>query len=313
MTTPTAVNRRTPLQRTLREIFADRQLYLMILPGIAFIFIFSYMPMYGIVLAFKNFQPRMGIMGSPWIGMDNFTRFFSRADSWYTIQNTLIIGITNLIIGFPIPIILALMLNELRNRKYKRIVQSVLYLPHFISWVILFSLMYSLFSMTAGIVNRVILSMGGKVINLIADPSKFRAMVYGTSIWKGAGWGTIIYMAAISGVDPEMYEAATLDGANRFHQVRYITLPAIMFSVTTLLILNVGSILGANFDQIMNLRTDPTMRVSQVIDTYVYDMGVTKGQFGFAAAIGLFQQVINCILLFTSNFVVKKMTGDGFF
>ena len=300
-------------RRTWRAILADRQLYLMILPGLLFVFVFSYMPMYGLVLAFKTFKPKLGILGSPWCGWENFQRFFFKSDAGYTIFNTLQIGFCNLLIGFPVPILLSLLLNELHRKAFKRTVQSILYLPHFVSWVVIFSLLYSLFSTTAGIINRMIVGMGGSAVNLLSDPAKFKGLVYLTSIWKGAGWGTIIYMAAIAGVDPQMYEAATIDGANRFQQCLHVTLPAIAFSITTMLILNAGSVLGANFDQIMNLRTDPTMRVSQIIDTYVYDMGVSKGQYGLSTAIGLFQQVINCFLLFLSNAFVKRLNGEGFF
>ncbi|MDI9521451.1 MAG: ABC transporter permease subunit [Bacillota bacterium] len=299
--------------RLLADLSKDRYKYLLIAPGILSVFLFNYLPMYGIVLAFKDFKARLGILASPWNGWTNFTRFFGKSISTEVILNTLHIGVVQLLVSFPVPIILALLMNELRSKRFRRTVQSVLYLPHFVSWIVIYSLLYSLFSVTSGIVNKIILSMGGNAFNLLSDPNKFRPLLYGSNVWKEAGWGTIIYMAAIAGIDQEMYEAAYLDGANRWQQVLYITLPSIMFSVMTLLILNVGSILGNNFDQIMNLRTAPTMAVSNVIDTYVYDMGVTQGQFGLSTAIGLFQQVVNCILLFTTNSIVKRMTGEGFF
>lgn len=297
-----------------RDIKRDKYMYLLIIPGILVVFIFSYMPMYGIVLAFKDYKIKSGILFSQWAGLENFTRFFGRSTSKHVILNTLFIGVTQLLITFPVPILLALLLNELKSNKFRRVTQSVIYLPHFISWVIMYSLLFSLFSITSGAVNRLLISIGLSPINLLSDPNMFYGMLYGTSIWKEAGWGTIIFMAAIAGIDQEMYEAAYLDGANRFQQCLYITLPAITFSITTMLILNVGSIMGANFDQIMNLRTDATKTtVAQVIDTYIYDMGVSKGEYDLSTAIGLFQQVINCILLFFSNFAVKKMSGEGFF
>lgn len=300
-----------PLMRDLKR---TKGKYLMILPGLIFVFVFSYMPMYGIILAFKTYKVKSGIMFSAWCGMENFTRFFSRDIAWSVIGNTLFIGVTQLLITFPIPIILALLLNELHNKKFKKSVQSVIYLPHFVSWIIMYSLMFSLFSITGGAVNKLLISMGLNPINLMSNPDSFYGMLYGTSIWKEAGWGTIIYIAAITGVDAELYEAARMDGANRLQQCFYITLPCIAFSITTMLILNVGSVMGANFDQIMNLRTDATATtVAQVIDTYVYDMGVSKGQYDLSTAIGLFQQAVNCILVFGSNFVVKKMSGEGFF
>lgn len=266
------------------------------------------------ILAFKDYKVKAGILFSQWCGLDNFTRFFGRAVAGQIIGNTLFIGVTQLLITFPVPILLALLLNELKSNSYRRVVQTIIYLPHFISWVIMYSLLFSLFSITSGLVNKILISMGLNPINLLSDPNMFYPMLYITSIWKEAGWGTIIYMAAIAGVDQEMYEAAYLDGANRLQQVWYITLPAIAFSVTTMLILNVGSVMGANFDQIMNLRTAATeTTVARVIDTYVYDMGVSKGEYDLSTAIGLFQQIVNCILLFSSNFIVNKINGEGFF
>ena len=297
-----------------KDLLRDKFLYLMILPGILTVFVFSYMPMYGIVLAFKDYKIKSGIMFSQWCGLENFSRFFQRSVAKDVILNTLLIGVTQLLITFPVPIILALLLNELKSNKFRRVTQSIIYLPHFISWIIMFSLLFSLFSITSGAVNRLLMSVGLPTIDLLSNPDNFYGMLYGTSIWKEAGWGTIIYMAAIAGVDQEMYEAAHLDGATKWQQCIYITLPAIAFAVTTMLILSVGSVLGANFDQIMNLRTDATRStVAQVIDTYIYDMGVDKGEYDLSTAIGLFQQVVNCILLFSSNFVVKKMSGEGFF
>lgn len=297
-----------------RDLYKDRYRYMLILPGLIVVFVFSYMPMYGIVLAFKNYKIKSGIIFSQWVGMFHFERFFKTPVAGDVIRNTLFIGITQLMITFPVPIILALLMNELRRPSFRRTVQTVVYLPHFISWVIMYSLMYSLFSITSGLVNKLLISVGYNTINILSDPGKFYGMLYVSSIWKEAGWGTIIYMAAIAGVDQEMYEAAYLDGANRFQQCIHITLPSIAFSITTMLILNVGSVMGANFDQIMNLRNAATQTtVAQVIDTYVYDMGVGKGQYDLSTAIGLFQQVVNCILLFASNFVVKRMSGEGFF
>lgn len=296
-----------------RDLVRDKWTYLMILPGLLFVFVFSYMPMYGIILAFKEYKIKSGIMFSSWIGLENFTRFFGRSVAANVVLNTLFIGVTQLLITFPIPIILALLLNELRSKKFRRLTQTIIYLPHFVSWIIMYSLMFSLFSITSGLVNKILISMGLGTINMLSDPNMFYGMLYGTSIWKEAGWGTIIYMAAITGVDQDLYEASYVDGANRWQQCIHITLPAIAFSITTMLILNVGSIMGSNFDQIMNLRTDATSQtVAQVIDTYVYDMGVSKGQYDLSTAIGLFQQIVNCILLFTSNYIVKRMSGEGF-
>ena len=300
--------------RTKKALLRDRYRFYLIIPGLIVVFVFSYMPMYGIVLAFKDYKIKSGIIFSQWVGMFHFDRFFRTPVAGDVIGNTLFIGFTQLLVTFPVPILLALLMYELRSAGYRRTIQTVLYLPHFISWVIMYSLMFSLFSITSGLVNKMLMSVGYPAVNILSDPGKFYGMLYLTSIWKEAGWGTIIYMAAIAGVDQEMYEAAFLDGANRWQQCIHITLPSIAFSITTMLILNVGSVMGANFDQIMNLRNAATSStVAQVIDTYVYDMGVGKGQYDLSTAIGLFQQVVNCILLFVSNFVVKKMSGEGFF
>ena len=301
-------------RRLALDLWKDRYRYSLILPGLIVVFVFSYMPMYGIILGFKDYKIKSGIMFSEWVGTYHFERFFKSPVAGQTIWNTFFIGVTQLAITFPVPIILALLMNELRSTSYRRTVQTIIYLPHFISWVIMYSLLFSLFSITSGLINKLFMSLGTPAINLLSDPNKFYGMLYTTSIWKEAGWGTIIYMAAIAGVDQEMYEAAYLDGANRWQQCVHITLPSIAFAITTMLILNVGSVMGANFDQIMNLRTTATQTtVAQVIDTYVYDMGVGKGQYDLSTAIGLFQQVVNCVLLFVSNYVVKKMSGEGFF
>lgn len=296
-----------------KEVKKDRYLYLMMVPGILAVFIFSYMPMYGLVMAFKNYKPALGITDSPWVGLAHFEKLFSLPEARYVILNTLKISFMNLLIGFPAPIILSLLLNELKNRHFKRGVQSVLYLPHFVSWVVVSGLIYSFFSTTVGMVNKVIVELGGTALNIITDPNKFHGMVYLSNVWKGVGWGTIIYMAAIAGVDTEQYEAANLDGANRFQQMLHITLPSIRFSIVTMLILNVGSAMNGNMDQILNLRTDATQAVGQIIDTYVYDMGVSKLRYDFATAVGLFQQVINCLLLFTTNWITNRLGGESIF
>ncbi len=303
----------TRKKRLLIDILNDKYLYLMLVPGIVLLFIFSYMPMYGLVMAFKSYSTRLGIMGSPWAGLTHFKKLFSLPESEFVIFNTIRISFFNLVLGFPAPIILSLLLNELRLPRFKRGVQSVLYMPHFVSWVVISGLLYSFFSTTVGVFSKVVMAVGLPPANVIANPNTFRQLLYATNIWKSAGWGTIIYMAAIAGVDPALYESAEIDGANRFQRMLHITLPSIRFSITTMLILSVGGIMSGNFDQIMNLRTAPTTQVSQVIDTYVFDMGITKGRYDFATAVGLFQQGINFLLMLTTNGIVKKMSGEGFF
>ncbi|MFV0399163.1 MAG: ABC transporter permease [Oscillospiraceae bacterium] len=300
------------LNRLGRKIYADRYLYLMMIPGIIIVFIFSYMPMYGLQIAFRDYKIKDGFFGSAWVGLKHFERLFTHPDGKQAIINTLIISFNSLIWAFPAPIILSLLLNELKFPRYKKTVQSILYLPHFMSWVVINGLLFGFFSVTSGMVNKLIVAGGGQAINFLSNPNTFRTLLYLTNIWKGAGWGTIIYMAAITGVDPTLYEAAEIDGAGRLRRMWNITLPSIKFTIVTLLILNVGSVMSSNFDQIYNLISAPVYPVAQTIDVLVYEQGVTKMSYSFTTAIGLFQQVINFILLLSTNWVVKRMGEDSF-
>lgn len=295
-----------------QRIFSDRYLYLMMIPGLAIVFVFSYMPMYGLLIAFKDFKIRDGIWGSRWVGFDHFIRLFTHPDAKQAIINTLIISFNSLLWLFPVPIILSLLLNELRQPKFKKTVQSILYLPHFISWVVINGLLFGFFSMTSGLVNKLIVSWGMTAVNFLSDKNTFRQLLYMTGIWKGAGWGTIIYMAAISGVDQSLYEAAEIDGAGRFKRMLHITLPSIRFTIITLLILNVGGVMSSNLDQILNLISPNVYSVGQTIDVFIYEKGINTGNYSFPTAVGLFQQVINFILLLTTNKIAQLMGQEGF-
>jgi putative aldouronate transport system permease protein len=297
---------------SLRKLLADKYLYLMMLPGLAVVFVFSYMPMYGLQIAFRDFRIRDGIFGSPFVGLRHFERLFSHPDGKQVIINTLIISINTLIWTFPVPIILSLLLNELKHKKFKKAIQSILYLPHFISWAVINGLLFGFFSMTSGLVNKIFISLGIPAVNFLADPASFRELLYLTNIWKGAGWGTIIYMAAIAGIDPTLYDAAEIDGAGRFRRMINITVPMISFTIITLLILNVGTIMSSNFDQIYNLISPSVYNVAQTIDVFVYEQGITKMNYSFTTAIGLFQQVINFILLLITNKITRMMGAEGF-
>ena len=291
----------------------DKYLYLMMIPGLVTVFVFSYMPMYGILMAFKDYKIRLGVMRSPWVGLKYFRQLFSMPDAHSVIMNSIVISVMTIITSFPVPIILALLLNELRNKVFKKTTQSVLYLPHFISWPVISGLLFGLFSQTSGMVNQVIVSLGGKSVNFLGDPGSFRSLVYLSNIWKSAGWGTIIYLAAIAGVDPSLYEAARIDGAGRFSQMLHITLPAVRYTVVVLLILNVGGIMSTNFDQIYNLISAPVYGVGQTIDIYVYEQGIKNMNYSYSTAIGLFQQIIGFILLLAANYGSKLMGEDSFF
>ncbi len=299
-------------KKILARIWMDRYLYLLILPGIAATILFAYVPMYGIQIAFKDYKIAEGIWGSKWVGLYNFRILFQSPDFARVMKNTLIISFGRIITGFPAPLILALLLNELRNDVFKRISQSILYLPHFLSWIIMAGIIFNLLSIRTGVVNKVLESFHLQPIQMLGNPKTFRPLLYITDIWKEAGWGTIIYLAAIAGIDVEMYEAARIDGASRFQQVLYITIPSLAYAISTLLILRVGGIMNAGFDQVFNLINPPTREVGEIIDTYVYQLGVVEARYSYTTAIGLFKNIINCVLMLSTNWIAKRMGQEGF-
>lgn len=296
----------------IQQIIKYKYLYALLLPGLFLIILFSYVPMYGVQLAFKDFMYNKGIWDSPWVGLKHFRLLFRNPEFITVLWNTIWISFNQLLWGFPAPIILSLLLNELRRKRFKRIAQSILYLPHFISWIIIAGLIFNLFSSTTGVINKVLVSFGISPAIIIGNPDVFRPLLYISAIWKGIGWGTIIYMAAIAGIDSELYEAAVIDGASRFQQMIRITIPSLQYAIVVLLILAVGGLMNSNFNQIFNLMGPATRKVGEVIDTYVYRQGIVNAKFDFATAVGLFKQVINCVLLFTTNWIVKKLGQEGF-
>lgn len=314
--TKTAVVKKNNISDKIKHFFKEankyKELYLLMIPGLAVLLIFSYGPMYGLQLAFRNFRIVDGIWGSQWIGLDHFRLMTGHPDFLNAFRNTIIISLNMLLWGFPAPIILALLLNELRNAKFKRITQSVLYLPFFLSWVVMAGIIFALFSSSMGIFNRTLLHMGLETWHIIGNPDAFRPLLYSSAIWKGVGWGTIIYMAAIAGIDQNLYEASYIDGANRFKQCLYITLPSLKYAIIILLILNVGGMMNSNFDQIINLISISTRPTGDVIDTLVFRMGIEDGRFDVATAIGLFRQSINFVLLLTANGIVRLLGEEGF-
>jgi putative aldouronate transport system permease protein len=295
----------------LGRAWSYRALYAMVLVGFAYFFIFKYVTLYGILIAFKSFRIRMGILGSPWVGFANFPKALGNRDVPRIIYNTLVISFSRLIFGFPVPIILALLLNELKSPLFKRAVQSVLYLPYFLSWIIMAGIFSNLFSVTNGVIPLFMRGFGVEMPSLIADPRYFVPFLVVSDIWKNSGWGTIIYLAAISGIDAELYESALVDGANRFQQVIHITIPCIVLTIVTLLVLNMGGIMNAGFDQIFNLYSARTMRVGDIIDTYVYRLGITSGRYEYATIIGLLKSLVNCVLLVTVNWIAGKITDSS--
>ncbi|NHW33036.1 sugar ABC transporter permease [Paenibacillus aceris] len=260
----------------------------------------------GIMIAFQDFKIAGSMFTSPWVGLKWFRILFESPDFWVALKNTVIISLYKLVFNFPAPIILALLLNEVLSGTFKRIVQTIVYFPHFVSWVVLGGILFSVFSVDTGL-----LKLLGFSSSPMMNPDAFRGFLVGSEMWKEAGWGTVIYLAAIAGVNPELYEAARMDGANRFQLVRHITLPSIASTIVVLLILRTGQILNAGFDQIFILYNPLVYNVSDILDTYVYRVGLTMGRYSFAAAAGLFQSVVGLIMLLTTNWLVRRMGERG--
>ncbi|WP_083652467.1 sugar ABC transporter permease [Bacillus sp. MRMR6] len=294
----------------IKKILTNYQLYLFLLPALVYFIVFHYVPMYGVLIAFKDFVATKGIMGSPWVGFKHFERFFESYQFWTLIKNTLGLSVIQLIVGFPLPIFLALMLNQIRNEKYKRFVQTVVYAPHFISVVVLAGMIYVFFS-NNGLINNIILLFGGDPISFMSKPEWFKPLYIGSGVWQETGWAAIIYLAALAGVSPELHEAAVMDGASKWKRILHVDIPAIMPTAVILLILNVGNIMNIGFEKAYLLQTPMNQPAAEIIPTYVYKMGLQQAQYSFAAAVGLFNSVINLILLVSVNKFAKKLSGTG--
>ena len=294
-----------------RRLWRDRFFALMILPVVIYYIFFSYYPMYGVLIAFENYMPSKGITGSEWVGLANFRQFFGGIFFWRLLRNTLLISVYTLVFGFPVPIIFALMLNEFRDGVFKRSIQTLSYLPHFISMVVICGMIINFLSPSGGIFNALIKMCGGKPVNFLGKPQYFRTIYVVSGIWQEFGWGSIIYIAALSGVDPQLYEAARIDGAGKFKQMLYVTLPSIKNTMIVLLILNVGNMMSVGFEKIILLYNSATYDTADVISSYVYRMGLQSLQYSYSAAVGLFNSVINVILLVGSNAVAKRLSGNG--
>lgn len=301
-------------KKFFKRLMSQKELQAMALLGVLWMIIFNYIPMYGVVIAFKKYNIIKPISSAPWVGLKNFRDFFQDDSFWFVIKNTLGISFYKLIIGFPLPIIFALFLNEVKSFRFKKIVQTISYLPHFLSWVILGGIMMTWLS-DVGIINNILMALHiiKEPIVYLGEPKYFWGIVVASDIWKELGWSAIIYLAAIAGVDPEMYEAATIDGAGRFRRMWSITLPCIKPTISILFILAIASILNSNFDQIFILRNSLNSSTSDVIDVFVYRMGLQLGRYSYATAVGLFKSVIAFILLFTANTVSKKLNDTSIF
>ncbi|OMF99214.1 protein lplB [Paenibacillus sp. FSL R7-0333] len=297
--------------RALTALNKYKLLYLMILPGLLYFIIFKYLPMGGLIIAFQNYQPFQGITGSEWVGLKHFIRLFTEPTFMQLLRNTLILFAMNIVIFFPLPIIVALMLNELKGRYLKNWIQTIIYIPHFMSWVIIVSITYVFLTVDGGVINELIASLGGNKISFLTSSEWLRTIYILQIIWKELGWSTIIYLAAITVVDPQLYEASEMDGASRLRKTWHVTLPAIRPVIITLLILKIGSTLDLGFEHMYLLLNSLNRSVAEIFDTYIYTAGLKNGQLSFSTTIGLFKGVVGLILVMLSNKLAKKMGEDG--
>lgn len=290
----------------------DWQLYLFVLLPVAYYIVFHYMPIYGIQIAFKNYKLAVGIEGSPWVGLENFGKFFSSYSSWRLITNTLLLNLYGLLVDFPIPIFIALMLNRISSERYKKFTQTVIYIPHFISTVVMAGMLYIMLD-TSGVINTMITKLGGTPIAFMAEAKWFRTIYIASGEWQSAGWNTILYIAALTSVDPQIYEASTIDGATIWQKIRYIDIPSVVPIAMMMLILNSGRLLGGDSTKALLLQTAGNTATSDVIGVYVYNIGLTQGQFSYTAAIGLFQNVISFAMVAIVNTISKRISSIGMF
>ena len=296
---------------TWKQYKKCKYLFLMFIPVILYFVIFCYVPMYGVIISFQDYYPRLGITGSEWVGFKPFEKLFTGRYFFPVLRNTLIISIGKLLFGFPAPIILCLLLNEVRSLKFKKVVQTISYLPHFISWVVLASIVQTILSPSSGVVNYIIQLLGGEPIFFMGSSDWFRKVIVGSSIWRDTGWQTVVFMAAILSIDPQLYEAADLDGAGRFQKMIYVTLPCIAPTIIIMFIMATGNVIQDDFDQIYNMLNAKVMDVGDVIGTYTYRMGIEKMNFSYATAVGLFKNVVSLILVTFTNAFSCKLSGSS--
>ncbi|TLS49018.1 sugar ABC transporter permease [Paenibacillus antri] len=300
-------------RRAAKSIMANWELYALIAFPVAYFIVFRYIPMYGVTIAFKDFSPALGIWGSPWTGFDHFRTFFESYNFEQILRNTVFLSVLLLLIAFPIPILAALMLNQVAHRRLKRFIQTSIYAPYFISTVVLIGMVYVFLSPNSGIVNHLIVALGGEPILFMAKAEWFRPIYVFTDVWQNTGFASIIYLAALAGIDPHLHEAAVVDGASKWQRVRHIDLPGIAPTILVMFILAIGNLMNIGFEKAFLMQTDVNVDTSEIIPTYVYKIGIQRAQYSFSAAIGLFNAVINLILLVVVNQTVKKMNGNSLF
>ncbi|MEK3721471.1 sugar ABC transporter permease [Paenibacillus sp. FSL H8-0034] len=296
-----------------RRLKRQKWFFIMLLPGLLYFLIYKYMPMWGILIAFQDYQPFLGFFGSKWVGFKHFETFFGNEMFWQLFKNTFILAVYNIVFFFPLPIIISLMLNEVRRDIFKRWIQTLIYVPHFVSWVVVVGISFLFFTTEGGIVNTMLNNMGAEPVKFLLSKDWFRTIVTSQVIWKETGWGTIIFLAALAGVDPGLYEAARIDGANRWRQMWHITLPAIRSTIIILLILRIGTFLDSGFEQIFLMVNPLNREVGEVFDTYVYTTGISQGKFSYSTAVGVFKSIIGLLLVTGANRLAKKFGEEGIY
>ncbi|WP_404455510.1 ABC transporter permease [Oceanobacillus kapialis] len=304
------LNHSNSFLRLKKNIWVNWQLYLFLLPALTYFLIFHYLPMYGVQIAFKNFFATEGITGSPWAGFVHFERFFDSYYFWRLLKNTVLISLYQLVL-FPLPIIFALMLNEVRNGLFKKWSQTLSYAPHFISVVVVVGMIVAFLDPLTGLINHAIVALGGESIPFLTSPDWFRHIYVWSGEWQSLGWGTIIYLAALAGVNPELHEAAKVDGATRMQRIMRINIPAIMPTIVILFILNIGKFMSTGFEKVLLMQNSLNSETSDIIQTFVYEVGLLEGQYSFSAAVGLFDSVINIILLIFVNYLARKTSENS--
>lgn len=297
----------------LRDIRKDRWVYILMLPGLIYFVLFKYLPMGGVIIAFQNYHPFTGFFGSEWVGFAHFKRLFSEPEFYQILRNTLMLSLYNIVFGFPAPIILALMLNEIRLQWFKRSIQTAIYVPHFMSWVVVVSMFFVIFESRGGLFQNLLVSLGFENFSIMMNRELFRPMYIMQVIWRESGWGTVIYLAALAGINPELYEAARVDGANRMRQMWHVTLPGIRTTIVILLLLRLSDILELSFEHVFLILNAITREVGDVFDTYVYRVGLINGQLSYSTAVGLFKGVVGLVLVVIANWLSKKLGEEGIF
>ncbi len=300
-----------PKKSLWRQIVSKRNIYLFVLPALVFYLLFHYYPMYFLQVAFRDFRITRAVANSPWVGLKYFEQLFGATGFWSALKNTLLISAGKIIFGFPLPIILALMLNEIRNERAKKAYQTIIYLPHFVSWVVISGILYNLTAMPDGLFNKLAVMMGGQPSVILGDKALFQPILIISEIWKETGWGTIVYLAALTQISADLYEAAKIDGANRFQQMLHVTLPGIKDIVIVMLIMRVGNVLNVGFEQVMTLQNDMVLSVGDTLDTYVWRIGLQDCRYSYATAAGLFKGVVAAIMIFAADWFSMSVGENG--